>query len=58
MMRDFSVSGSFTALADAIRLNGLARAPDGFSSPKSFAPHDPDLEDLRFSEAATVIAAH
>jgi len=58
MMRDFSVSGSFTALADAIRLNELARAQGGLGSPKSFAPHDPDLEDLRFSDAATVIAAH
>ena len=48
MMMDITASGSFRALAEAIRLHGLVKAQDG---------HGP-LEDLRFSEAATVIAAH
>ena len=57
-MRDITASGSFTALAEAIRLHGLAKAQGGYSSPTSFAPSDPGLQDPRFPEAATVIAAH
>lgn len=58
MIRDITAPGSFKALAEAIRLNGLAKAQGGYGSPMSFAPSNPDLEDLRFLEAATVIAAH
>lgn len=56
-MRDITASGSFRALAEAIRLNGLAKA-HGHGSPMLFAPADRDLEDRRFPEAATVIAVH
>jgi hypothetical protein len=48
-MRDITASGSFTALAEAIRLNGAAKAQ---------RDHGPALEDLHIPEAATVIAAH
>lgn len=58
MMRDITASGSFRALAEAIRLNGLAKAQGGHGSPTLLAPADPDLDDRRFPEAATVIAAH
>ena len=47
MMMEITASGSFTALAEAIRLNGLAKAQRGARS-----------EDLPFPEAATVIPAH
>ena len=57
-MRDITASGSFTALAEAIRLNGVARAQRDYGSPTSFARSDPGLEDLPIPEAATVIAAH
>lgn len=56
-MRDITASGSFRALAEAIRLNGLAKA-HGHGSPMLFGPADPDLEDWRFPEAATVMVAH
>jgi hypothetical protein len=57
-MRDITASGSFTALAEAIRLNGVAKAQRDYGSPTSFARSDPGLEDLPIPESATVIAAH
>jgi hypothetical protein len=49
-MRDITASGSFKALAEAIRLNELAKAQHGSGSPT--------LEQLVVPEAATVITAH
>jgi hypothetical protein len=47
-MTDISASGSFKALAEAVRLNRLAKA----------RRNDPAPEDPLLPEAATVIAAH
>jgi hypothetical protein len=57
-MRDITVSGSFEALAETIRLNGLAKSRRGWVSPTLGARSDPALEDQLFPEAATVMAAH
>jgi uncharacterized surface protein with fasciclin (FAS1) repeats len=56
-MRDISASGSFKALAEAIKLNGLAKPRCGMGSPTVFAPSRQAFKDL-FPEAVTVIAAH
>ena len=56
-MRDITASGSFAALAEAIRLNGLAKSCRGWVSPTLCARSDLAHEDLLFPEAATVIAA-
>jgi hypothetical protein len=46
-MTDITASGSFKALAEAIRLNAKAQRGS-----------DPALQNLLVPEAATVIAAH
>jgi hypothetical protein len=57
-MRDISASGSFTALAEAIRLNELAKARYGSGSPIWFARSAPALGDSLLPEAATVMTAN
>jgi hypothetical protein len=57
-MMDITVSGSFEALAEAIRLNELVKSRRGWVSPTLGARSDPTLDDLRFPGAATVIAVH
>lgn len=57
-MKDIAVSGSFEALAEAIRLNGLARSRRGWVSATLGTRSDPSRHNLPFPEAATVIAAH
>lgn len=57
-MMDITVSGSFEALAEAIRLNELAKSRRGWVSLTLGARSDPTLDDLRFPGAATVIAVH
>jgi len=57
-MMDITVSGSFEALAEAIRLNGLAKSRRAWVSSTLAARSDPALEDLRFPDAATLIAAN
>lgn len=57
-MRDIITSGSFKALAEAIRLNRIAKSRRGWVRPTLRARGDPALQNLFFREAATVIAAH
>ena len=57
-MSDITASGSFEALAEAIRLNGLAKSHRGWVSPTMCARSGAPLEDLRFPDAATAIAVH
>lgn len=57
-MIDITVSGSFEALAEAIRLNGLAKSRRAWVSSTLGTRSDPALEDPRFPEAATFIPAN